>query len=155
MTNFACFRHEFDINRIIVNSDQYVNGNVFEQPITLIPHFSNDYYLIQVYQYSLTEEAFNFLGKINEQGTHVGSIFDRIPSRIKGNCYYPDGRDNTVYGYFGASAVTQNNHMMKFETGKTPIYRREYPFKPCPAFPHTVDFNPSDPSTWPEGWTFF
>jgi hypothetical protein len=155
MSTLACFRKEFDINKINVFSDRYINGQYFQQSVTLIPHFANDYYLIHVFQQSLTEDAYNFWNKANEQAAQVGSIFDRIPSKIKGNCYYADGTDQSIYGYFGASSISKKVHMMKFSTGVPPYYPREYGFRPCSSFPYTFDFEPSYPDTWPEGWEFF
>jgi len=151
----TCFQREFDINKINVNSDQYIDGNVFFQPIALIPHFANDYYLIQVFQQSLTGDAYDFWNQVNEQGTQVGSIFDPIPSRIRGNCYYTDDLDEPVYGYFGASAIFREELMMKFRPGVAPYYPREYGFHPCSYFPNAFPYHPSYPSTWPEGWMFF
>ncbi len=151
----ACFKKEFDINKININSDHYIDGNVFHQPIALIEHFANDYYLIHVFQQSLTGDAYQFWDQVNEQGTQVGSIFDQIPSKIKGNCYYVGDLNESVYGYFGASSIIQKNLMMKFRPGVKPYYPREYGFHPCSYFPNSFDFDPSYPSSWPEGWEFF
>jgi hypothetical protein len=151
----ACFQKEFDINKININSDRYIDGNVLFQPIALIPHFANDYYLIQVFQQSLTGDAYEFWDQVNEQGTQIGSIFDQIPSKIRGNCYYTDDLEETVYGYFGASSIIQKNLMMKFRTGMKPLYPKEYNYHPCSYYPNAFPFDPSYPSTWPEGWVFF
>jgi hypothetical protein len=155
MEGIACFQKEFDINKININSDQYIDGNVFFQPIALIPHFANDYYLIQLFQQSLTGDAYHFWDQVNEQGTQVGSIFDQIPSKIRGNCYYTEDLNESVYGYFGASSIIQKNLMMKFQPGVNPYYPREYGFHPCSYFANAFTFDPSDPSSWPEGWVFF
>lgn len=154
MVTHECIKNEFDLKEINVFSDRYINGNSFRQPIHLIPHFGNVYYLIQVFQQSLTEDAYKFWNKAYEQGTQMGSIFDRIPSKILGNCYYSDRRQEDVYGYFGASAILQKNLMMKFSPGTIPLYPRTYIFQPCTSFPHTDEFDASYPDTWPDGWEF-
>ena len=151
MVTFVCFRHEFDINRISVISDRDFNGNKIYFPVTFIPHFSNDYYLIHIHQYSLTEAAYRFWNFLSQQSTNVGSIFDPQPARIKGNLFYIDDTQEPVLGYFGASAVTLGYLYMNLNAKVLPQYPRTYEFKPCDQFGNSFDYNPSDPR-WPVGW---
>ena len=95
---------QFDINRITVVSDRDFNGNKIYMPISFVEHFSNDFYLIHIHQYSLTENAYKFWDALYGQSSNVGSIFDPQPARIKGNLFYIDDTEAPVHGFFGASA---------------------------------------------------
>jgi len=153
MVTIGCFQKEFDRAQINILSDNNLNGNIFDRPITFIEHFANDRYLIHIFQQSLTERAYNFWNSLYEQGNNVGSIFDPPPSKINGNLYYSDGTEEQVHGYFGASAIRMKYRLMNFNANVRPIYLREYPFQPsCDAYPNSSTFDPSYPDTWPEGW---
>jgi len=147
----ACFKHEFDINRISVVSDRDFDGNKIYFPVSFVKHFSNDYYLIHVHQYSITESAYKFWNALSEQSTNVGSIFDPQPARIKGNLFYIDDTEEPVYGYFGASAHELGYQYMNFNAGVAPQYPRSYDFKPCDQHLNSFDYDPYDPR-WPIGW---
>jgi hypothetical protein len=152
MVTLACFRHEFDINRISIISDRDFNGNKIYFPVTFVPHFSNDYYLIHIYQYSLTESAYKFWDLLNQQNSNVGSVFDPQPARIKGNLFYIDDTQEPVLGYFGASAVTFDYLYMNLNARVAPQYPRSYEFKPCHQHPNSFVYDPSHPTFWPIGW---
>jgi hypothetical protein len=152
MDVISCWRHEYDLNRITVVSDRDFNGNKIYHPVSFIPHFANDEYLIHIFQYSLTENAFKFWNTLSEQSSNVGSIFDPQPARVKGNLTYVDGTQEPVLGYFGASSVSTRHLFMNFKPGVSPEYPRTYAVKPCESYRDSFTYNPSDPSSWPEGW---
>jgi hypothetical protein len=61
-------------------------------------------YRVQVNQYSVNEEEYNYwsdLEKITEQS---GNFYDRIPSSVSGNIHSPGNPDRQVLGYFSVSA---------------------------------------------------
>lgn len=61
-------------------------------------------YSLQVVQHALTEEAYNYWKKIDDQQKNVGSIFDSPPAQILGNLRFT-GNENPVLGYFEVSSV--------------------------------------------------
>jgi hypothetical protein len=148
----TCFKHEFDISRISIESDRDFNGNKIYYPVAFIPHFSNDYYLIHIHQYSLTEEAYRFWDALKQQSTNVGSVFDPQSARIKGNLFYIDDTQEPVLGYFGASAHSFDYQYMNFNAGIAPQYPRNYEFKPCEEHANSFFYDPSDYTRWPIGW---
>lgn len=147
----ACFKHEFDINKISVVSDRDFNGNKIYFPVSFVPHFVNDFYLIHIHQYSLTESAYKFWNSLYEQSASVGSIFDSQPARIKGNLFYIDDTQEPVLGYFGVSAHSLGYQYMDFNAGIAPQYPRSYAFKPCDQHLNAFDYDLNDPR-WPIGW---
>jgi hypothetical protein len=87
-----------------LSDDTYFNGNKFIQPVSIAPYERATRILINVTQYSMTQEAFRFWSLIRSQQQSTGSIFDPVPSKINGNVRGVN-TDETVLGYFGASAV--------------------------------------------------
>jgi len=60
---------------------------------------------VEVVQYSLTQEAYDYWKKIEDQQNNVGSIFDSPPAQITGNLNYVDNQKFPVVGFFEASGV--------------------------------------------------
>lgn len=147
----VCFKHEFDINRISVISDRDFNGNKIYIPVSFVEHFSNDFYLIHIHQYSLTENAYKFWNALYDQSANVGSIFDPQPARIKGNLFYTDDTEAPVHGFFGASAHQLGYQYMDFNAGIRPQYPRTYEFKRCDQHLNSFVYDINDPR-WPIGW---
>lgn len=58
-----------------------------------------------VYQYSLTKNAFEFWENIDAVSNRVGNIFDPPPAPIRGNIYNIDNESEEVLGYFSAASV--------------------------------------------------
>ncbi|QNF34926.1 DUF4249 domain-containing protein [Adhaeribacter swui] len=108
---------------ISVRNDALVNGNkIIKQPIAYLPVLPENFnfkYHLQVKQYSLSESAFNFWRILTSQVTGVGSVQDPPPASIPGNIRNINDENETVMGYFGASAVSTNTLF---------INRTEFPF---------------------------
>jgi hypothetical protein len=62
-------------------------------------------YRIEVNQYSVTEDEYNYWSDLEKLTEQSGSIYDIIPSSISGNIYCPEDPGRKVLGYFSASAV--------------------------------------------------
>lgn len=58
-----------------------------------------------VYQSSLTEEAFRYWTNIDKVSDPSGTIFDAPPAAVRGNIRNINNTDEQVLGYFGASAI--------------------------------------------------
>lgn len=92
-----------------VLSDALINGNrianrlVWSAPVYAIgPHY------VEVRQFSLTRDAFQYWQRYEQQSNRTGSLFDAQPASIEGNVRQA-GDDTTrlALGYFGASAVSR------------------------------------------------
>jgi hypothetical protein len=92
---------------VLVKADAYINGQSFEEPIAIVPYDRATYYLAIIQQHAITRSSFLFWNAIKDQQVSTGSIFDPIPSSIKGNIFNVNNSDETVIGFFGASAVTE------------------------------------------------
>ena len=75
-------------------------------------------YCLLVKQYSLSEAAFSYWNKLQEQANESGGLYETQPSRIKGNLFNTDNPDETVLGFFGASGVSEKKIFVK-DLGKS------------------------------------
>lgn len=90
-----------------IMDDLYLNGNSFIEEIAVIPYDRPTYYQVTVQQHSMSAEAYRFWNDVKSQQENTGSIFDPIPSQIKGNIYNTADPDEVVMGYFSASAIAE------------------------------------------------
>lgn len=70
-------------------------------------------YSLEVKQYSLNNDAFNYWKKIDDQQNNVGSVFDSPPAQILGNLHYVNEENIPVLGLFEASYVTTKRIFIK------------------------------------------
>jgi len=78
-----------------------------DQSIRFLPEFSEeleDRYSIEVTQYSLSQDGYNYWEILRELNNSQGSTFDIQPGRVIGNLSASDG--SVVLGYFDASEVS-------------------------------------------------
>ncbi|SFG62668.1 protein of unknown function [Pontibacter chinhatensis] len=109
----SCWANVGSINtRVAATDDRLTNGRLFEHPVAIIPADIPTMYRIRIRQYSLTAEAYEFWRLLNEQQSNVGSIFDPPPAQIKGNLYSTTDPEERVFGYFTASALTEDYKMV-------------------------------------------
>lgn len=93
-------------NQINIVSDQYIGGNEIIRPSYYIPvyWFGKDY--VQVNQYSISEDVYQFWEAYQDQIDRTGSILDPLPSPVTGNVYNPRDSTDFALGIFAASAAT-------------------------------------------------
>jgi hypothetical protein len=78
-------------------------------PVTSIPSTSEkvgDEYSIQVRQYALTADAYNFYVSIKKNTEQLGSIFDALPSEIAGNIHSVANPSEPVIGYVSVGSTS-------------------------------------------------
>ena len=122
--------------QIDVSNDNYINGNqITKRPVTFVKikinavgrHFRGKYHM-EVRQLSLTKAAYNYWSLIKDQINSSGSTFDPPPSAITGNIININALENTVFGYFGASAIaTKSVFIPASEAPYQPDDTLEYP----------------------------
>jgi len=64
-------------------------------------------YSLQVLQYSLNDEAYDFWKQIEEQNQQSGGIFERQPDYVSGNMYNMNDQEEYVLGYFDLCPVSE------------------------------------------------
>ena len=60
---------------------------------------------VEVFQYALSKEAYDYWKKIEDQQSNVGSVFDPPPAQIAGNLTHIDDQGIPALGFFEVSSV--------------------------------------------------
>ena len=63
-------------------------------------------YVMQLKQYALTEDGFNYYQNLKTNTEQLGSIFDAQPSLLKGNIHCVTSPNDIVIGFISTSTVT-------------------------------------------------
>lgn len=96
-----------------VLSDQLINGNrVSERLVLTSPLVALGTQYIEVRQYSISREAYQYWILYEEQLARTGTIFDPQPASIEGNVRAVADTNKLALGYFGASAVSRQRIIM-------------------------------------------
>ena len=64
-------------------------------------------YSINVMQYALSEESYNYWKELQKATESLGTLFDPQPSIVQGNIYNVSDDRETIIGYFDASSVKE------------------------------------------------
>ena len=64
-------------------------------------------YSLQVLQYSLTDESYDYWKRIEEQNQESGGIYERQPDYISGNMYNLNNQEEYVLGFFNLCPVSE------------------------------------------------
>lgn len=102
---YACWQSAKS-NSVLVNSTAKLSQDrVKDFRLVTIPPKSwylDVLYSILVKQYALSEAEYNYWQKIKKNTEEIGSIFDPLPSEIKGNLQCLSDPNELVIGYVGA-----------------------------------------------------
>jgi hypothetical protein len=85
-------------------------------PVNFIPNGVRELsvlYSINVNQYALSKEAYEYLEKMRKNTESTGSIFDPQPSSLRGNIYSAGDENETVIGYVNISSVEEKRIFIK------------------------------------------
>ena len=117
--------------------DSRVNGQRITVPIGFIEddgiRFASDLvpanklYYIEVEQYAITKEAFEFNERIKTLAEIDGEIFDPPPVGVRGNIYNIADPDEIVIGHFGAYEVQKKDIFLDASMLE---FRQRFP-RPC------------------------
>jgi len=64
-------------------------------------------YSLQVFQYSLNDEAYDFWKRIEVQNQESGGIYERQPDYVSGNMYNTNNQEEYVLGFFNLCPVSE------------------------------------------------
>lgn len=122
-------------NCISIASDALINGRaIVRQFILKAPFNGTDRYYTEVEQLSMTREAYEFWKGAEGLTKANGGIFDSAPASLRGNVTCVSNPDETVFGYFGASA-----------SSLTPVIIDRSGLKALPALKVYPPFDPAIP----------
>jgi hypothetical protein len=100
-----------------VLSDALINGNRIAGRLAYVaPLYGVGQQYVQVRQFSLTRQAFQYWELFDQQRSRSGSLFDAQPASIEGNVRDVADTTRRALGYFGASAVSQQRLTIPADT---------------------------------------
>jgi hypothetical protein len=107
---FNCWRTFGSTNISTATSESLAQDVISYAPVNTI--LQNDErisvrYSINVKQYGLTKEAYNYWEIIKKSSQQTGSIFDPQPAQVNGNIHCISNPDEPVIGFVSASYVTE------------------------------------------------
>ncbi len=115
--NVTCYKNRKSDQVLIQFSDPEVNTELIKKPVCFIASDKSDrlliQYCIEVSQYAITENEYEFwrlTKEINESG---GDIFDKQPFPIISNIHCVSNPDENVLGYFHVCGVKKKRIYIK------------------------------------------
>ncbi|QJW90690.1 DUF4249 domain-containing protein [Spirosoma taeanense] len=95
-------------NCISVSSDADVNGKAISgQYIMSAPYTSTAPYYVEVQQQAISKGAYAFWRSVSQLVNSTGGLFDPAPSSVQGNLRCVSDPNELVYGYFGATGISE------------------------------------------------
>ena len=106
---FKCWGDTTSSTVILGSTAKLANDVVFESPITYVPFGEKlrERYSINVKQYVLTKEAYEFWEQLRKNTESLGSIFDAQPSELTGNIHNIANQSEPVLGFISVGTTTQ------------------------------------------------
>ena len=107
---FYCWKYDTSKTILLGSSAKLENDIIHKQPILLIPTKDERIgvrYSIQVRQYALDKDGYQFMEQMKKNTEALGTIFDPQPSLLKGNVHSLSDPNETVIGYVSANTVQQ------------------------------------------------
>lgn len=95
--------------QVKVADDRLTNGKEVLNKETVFIPFEQYFGIknkLKVYQYTTTDDAYNFFRILEQQQSSTGTIFDPPPAEAKGNIFNVNDNNEQVRGFFNVSGVT-------------------------------------------------
>lgn len=122
--NTSCYVQE-ENRSINILSDALINGKkITRNYVYFSPLYTTGSQAVEVAQYSLTREAYQFMKKYQEQQTRTGSLFDPQPAPLEGNVYNEANPSQLALGYFGAMGLYRKRILFNPEDTDNQIFTK-------------------------------
>jgi hypothetical protein len=108
---FYCWKYDTSSTIILGSSAKLEKDIIHLNPVAFIPIESEKLgvrYSIQVRQYALDKEEYQFMEQMKKNTEALGTIFDPQPSQLKGNVHSLSDPNEVVIGYINATTVQQS-----------------------------------------------
>lgn len=128
--NYYCFASDKSSTIVLGSSAKLSQDVIFQQPITTIAPESEKIgmrYSINLKQYALTKEAYQFWENLKKNTEQLGSIFDAQPSQLTGNIHNVNDAAEPVIGYISITNI-QNKRVFIDNLNIPPEWRVKYPY---------------------------
>jgi hypothetical protein len=150
---YYCWKYDTLRNIILQSSERLSKDIISLKPLRFVPYLDEKMgvrYSIQVRQYALDKQAYQFYDLIRKNTESLGTIFDPQPSVISGNIHSLSDPDELVIGYVGVTTMQQQRIFIDAWRLGVATYNilRECESKEVPNHPDSLAlFSP--PGSWP------
>jgi hypothetical protein len=103
---YHCFGNDISTNVLLTSTAKLSSDIVYQTPLISIPLTSEKLeteYSIQVKQYALTADAFQFYTVLKTNTENIGGVFGVQPSQLTGNIHCVNNPEVPVIGYITAT----------------------------------------------------
>lgn len=107
---YYCWKYDTSKTILLGSSAKLEQDIIYLNPLLFIPRGEERLgvrYSIQVRQYALNKEGYQFMEQMKKNTESLGTIFDPQPSALKGNVYSVSDPKEIVIGYINASTIEQ------------------------------------------------
>ncbi|MCX6215574.1 DUF4249 domain-containing protein [Spirosoma sp.] len=157
ITGLGCCSNCWDITRcytcVNINSDANINGKaISRQFISRVPYKSTSPYYLEIQQQAISAGAYTFWKSVRQLTENTGGLFDAAPSIVRGNIHCTSDPAEMVYGYFGATGISEHSITIDRSAGEG--YPDADPpvtaFQPigCAACENNLYRTPNKPRWW-------
>ncbi|MDB4900940.1 MAG: hypothetical protein JWQ63_221, partial [Mucilaginibacter sp.] len=106
---YQCWVSDTSSTIVLGSSAKLSKDIISSQSVILIPNNSEKIYTrysIQVKQYALTTDAYNYFVLLKKNTERIGGIFDAQPSELTGNIHCVSNPAEPVIGYITAGSIS-------------------------------------------------
>lgn len=114
----TCYRSGRPGSILLTTTKGQVEPDVIEYPLQFIPQSGPQLlfeYAIEVKQYSLSEETYEYYRTLKEVNESGGSFFDKQKGTIYGNLFEAGAPENAILGYFEVAGESSSSRRFKPE----------------------------------------
>jgi hypothetical protein len=120
---YTCWKYDTSSNIILGSSARLAQDIMYLHPLHFVDNKSERLgirYSIQIRQYALDKEGYQFMEQMKKNTESLGTIFDPLPSALKGNIRSLSNPGEIVIGYVNATTVQQKRIFIAYNelTGK-------------------------------------
>ncbi len=127
---YSCYGNSISNNILLGSSAKLAQDVISQAPITFIPSTSEKIeqrYSINIKQYALSADAYNYFALLKQNTEDLGSIFDAQPAQLTGNIHCTTDATLPVIGYISAGSVQQKRIYIN-ETQLPAAWTPTYPY---------------------------
>ena len=113
-----CFKFDQSTSIDISTSKNLTVDQISDFPLLYVTTESDRLklkYSLNVKQYGLSEESYNYWKELQKVTENLGTLFDPQPSIVQGNIYNVNNENEVVLGYFDASTVSEKRIFIKYK----------------------------------------
>lgn len=112
----TCWKNSSFKNIVITNSEGLKEDKIANFPVFFVPEGGDRFYIkysLLMTQFSLTQNAYKYLDQLEKYNENMGTLFDPVPTAVKGNVVDMNDESIPVLGFFMASGITTKRIFVK------------------------------------------